>query len=145
MYLKHPASTVRQATSSIFKFLVAKDSNNPLFVRLVLDALSSQWNEGDWKWKEGCMLSYELVFRFLIKNHLLYTFGLQSTDEPEEKFVDLTFPTVFFFNLFSRFCRSDKKTSQSLSEENLKQAKSVEMHKSQSVRLFVSLLSALKP
>ncbi|CAD5110885.1 DgyrCDS250 [Dimorphilus gyrociliatus] len=112
LYLKHPASTVRQATSSIFKFLVAKDSNNPLFGRLVLDSLSSQWNEGDWQWREGCMLSYELVFRFLIKNHLLYTFGLQSPDEPEEK--------------------NDKKASQSYSEENLKLAKSVEIHKSQS-------------
>lgn len=33
-YLAHPASTVRQAASTVFKFVVAKDSNNPIILKL---------------------------------------------------------------------------------------------------------------
>ena len=61
MYLSHPASTVRQATSNIFKFLgapstqcapaltasrsaVAKDTSNPTVVKLVLQGLAANWS-----------------------------------------------------------------------------------------------------
>ncbi|XP_022803924.1 uncharacterized protein LOC111341234 isoform X4 [Stylophora pistillata] len=43
LYLMHPASTVRQATSVAFKYLVAKDSNNPVFLKLVLQGLAADW------------------------------------------------------------------------------------------------------
>lgn len=43
LYLTHPASTVRQATSAIFKFLVAKDSSNPVMLQLVLQGLAADW------------------------------------------------------------------------------------------------------
>ena len=33
-YLAHSASTVRQATSTVFKFVVAKDSSNPIMLKL---------------------------------------------------------------------------------------------------------------
>ncbi|XP_013392533.1 uncharacterized protein LOC106160455 [Lingula anatina] len=168
LYLMHPASTVRQATSTIFKYLVAKDSSNPTLLKLVLQNLSTDWKvnmdlllqpcnlqhfchfkplktrgerkdsagsprshdshpslgpsrtrsyswtcprgrrksitkldetasiaehvethtpsimDGEatlaetWEWREGRLFAYELIFRFLIKNHWLYTFGLVS-------------------------------------------------------------------
>ncbi|XP_067055550.1 uncharacterized protein [Acropora muricata] len=43
LYLMHPASTVRQATSVAFKYLVAKDSDNPFFLKLVLHGLAADW------------------------------------------------------------------------------------------------------
>lgn len=43
LYLMHPASTVRQATSVAFKYLVAKDSSNPVFLKLVLHGLAADW------------------------------------------------------------------------------------------------------
>ncbi|XP_020619651.1 uncharacterized protein LOC110057405, partial [Orbicella faveolata] len=43
LYLMHPASTVRQATSVAFKYLVAKDSSNPVFLKLVLQGLAADW------------------------------------------------------------------------------------------------------
>ncbi|XP_077982549.1 uncharacterized protein LOC144437480 [Glandiceps talaboti] len=44
LYLMHPASTVRQATSGVFKYLVAKDSNNPSLLKLVLQGLCAEWS-----------------------------------------------------------------------------------------------------
>ncbi|XP_071958433.1 uncharacterized protein [Antedon mediterranea] len=44
LYLMHPASTVRQATSAVFKYLVAKDSNNPSLLKLVLQGLCTGWS-----------------------------------------------------------------------------------------------------
>jgi hypothetical protein len=43
LYLAHPASTVRQATSAIFKFLVAKDSSSSAILMLVLQGLAAGW------------------------------------------------------------------------------------------------------
>ncbi|CAH1780021.1 unnamed protein product [Owenia fusiformis] len=148
LYLMHPASTVRQATSTIFKFIVAKDCNNPELLNLVLKELSSEWKPnksllnkpittttprrlsseglGDqaairsdsfskrtrgstkragstlsrrltitkisaiesedksvsdtWEWREGRLFAYELIVKFLIKNHLFHTFG--PSDKP---------------------------------------------------------------
>ncbi|XP_078607662.1 uncharacterized protein LOC144879770 isoform X1 [Branchiostoma floridae x Branchiostoma japonicum] len=44
LYLMHPASTVRQATSQVFKYLVAKDCNNPTLLKLVLQGLCADWS-----------------------------------------------------------------------------------------------------
>ncbi|XP_031558056.1 uncharacterized protein LOC116294568 isoform X2 [Actinia tenebrosa] len=43
LYLMHPASTVRQATSAVFKFLVAKESSSPVLLKLVLQGLAADW------------------------------------------------------------------------------------------------------
>ncbi|EDO30642.1 predicted protein [Nematostella vectensis] len=43
LYLMHPASTVRQATSAVFKILVAKDSSSPVLLKLVLQGLAAEW------------------------------------------------------------------------------------------------------
>ncbi|XP_060080298.1 uncharacterized protein LOC132559696 [Ylistrum balloti] len=107
LYLSHPASTVRQAASNIFKYLVAKSSHSAVLVKLVLQALTEGWEpnldalsreekSGDasshstrpsvsdategsiletWESREGRLFAYELIMKFLIKNHWLYTFG----------------------------------------------------------------------
>ncbi|XP_052231830.1 uncharacterized protein LOC127845146 isoform X2 [Dreissena polymorpha] len=107
LYLSHPASTVRQAASSVFKYLVVKGSHSVVVLKLVLQALSLGWipdtevmtqeatpstttvgkpfpsvtkysgsNLSDtWEGREGRLFAYELIFRYLIKNHWLYTFG----------------------------------------------------------------------
>ncbi|XP_069112054.1 uncharacterized protein [Argopecten irradians] len=107
LYLSHPASTVRQAASNIFKYLVAKSSHSAVLVKLVLQALTEGWqpdldalsreekcgdistydtlpsvsNASDgslletWESREGRLFAYELIMKFLIKNHWLYTFG----------------------------------------------------------------------
>jgi len=39
-----------------------------------------------WQWREGRLLAYELIFQFLIKNHLLYTFGTaQPSTSPDDR------------------------------------------------------------
>ncbi|XP_074644937.1 uncharacterized protein LOC141901529 [Tubulanus polymorphus] len=43
VYLMHPASTVRQATSTIFKYLVAHDCNDPIHLKQLLQGLSADW------------------------------------------------------------------------------------------------------
>ncbi|XP_030831113.1 uncharacterized protein LOC764251 isoform X2 [Strongylocentrotus purpuratus] len=43
LYLMHPASTVRQATSELFRYLVVKDCNNSALLKLVLQGLSANW------------------------------------------------------------------------------------------------------
>eukprot|EP00039_Didymoeca_costata_P030236 m.28520 g.28520 ORF g.28520 m.28520 type:complete len:1346 (+) comp8008_c0_seq1:235-4272(+) len=89
-YLSHPASTVRQATSIVFKYIVAKDGSNPTMMKLVLQGLAADWNVGSsgqlgtheqnptkpWEWQEGRLLAYELVLRFLLTNHSHYLFPL---------------------------------------------------------------------
>ncbi|CAH3196446.1 unnamed protein product [Porites evermanni] len=64
LYLMHPASTVRQVTSVAFKYLVAKDSNNPVFLKLVLHGLAA-----DWKVDKGLLVA-NLVSSPEITNHL---------------------------------------------------------------------------
>ena len=43
LYLMHPASTVRQASSVVFKYLVTKDGSSPSIMRLVLQCLCEHW------------------------------------------------------------------------------------------------------
>eukprot|EP00047_Mylnosiga_fluctuans_P015264 m.44770 g.44770 ORF g.44770 m.44770 type:complete len:1243 (+) comp5842_c0_seq1:74-3802(+) len=106
-YLWHPASTVRQATSTVFKFIVARDSTNPIIAKLVLQGLAAgcavtrgnllgtsldsvasrrasilQPGDSDdsfaadyrisdtWEWREGRLLTYELVLSVLVANHV---------------------------------------------------------------------------
>ncbi|XP_060566590.1 uncharacterized protein LOC132725472 isoform X3 [Ruditapes philippinarum] len=107
LYLSHPASTVRQAASSVFKYLVVKSCHSVVILKLILQALAMGWNPDTdcmtmeettdggslgsatpsvcdfigtnlsetWEGREGRMFAFELIFRYLIKNHWLYTFG----------------------------------------------------------------------
>eukprot|EP01137_Pigoraptor_chileana_P033797 Opistho-2@25290 len=43
VYLMHPASTVRQVTSTLFKHLVAKDCHNPALLKLIVQSLAADW------------------------------------------------------------------------------------------------------
>lgn len=83
-YLSHKASTVRQATSSVFKYIVAKDGSNPTMLKLVLQGLAANWCVADiagkpdaaadgqsWEWKEGRMLAYVILM-----THPLFYFFL---------------------------------------------------------------------
>ena len=85
-YLSHKASTVRQATSSVFKYIVAKDGSNPTMLKLVLQGLAANWCVADiagkpdaaadgqsWEWKEGRMLAYVILM-----THPLFYFFCQS-------------------------------------------------------------------
>lgn len=147
LYLMHPASTVRQASSMVFKYLVTKDTSSPSILRLVLQCLTENWgttsnidhaedqttalsrerhsNQGisassncyndcnnyhaeaggtaakckrlsinfisklitghdkhllnsalssTWEWREGRLLAYELILKYLIANHIHYVF-----------------------------------------------------------------------
>ena len=126
LYLTHPASTVRQATSVVFRYLVAKDSGNPIILKLVLQGLASGWPvqasvlktactpdrdeqqaattfashggsgsgsgtrkqlpsierlpddasgpSDTWEWREGRLLAYELIFKYLLCNHVHYEY-----------------------------------------------------------------------
>lgn len=113
MYLTHPASTVRQATSEVFRYLVAKDSSNPTMLKLVLQGLAADWevdvnclchhaddtsrdsnvtrtrrplpdvtectkagemSSRSWQWREGRLLAYELILKFLLVNQAHYVF-----------------------------------------------------------------------
>ncbi|KAK3746389.1 hypothetical protein QZH41_018199, partial [Actinostola sp. cb2023] len=62
IYLMHPASTVRQATSAVFKYL---ERPSKTAGHLVSQA---------WEWREGRLLAYELILKFLISNHIHYVF-----------------------------------------------------------------------
>jgi hypothetical protein len=101
-YLGHPASTVRQAASGVFKHIVARDASNPVIAKLVLQGLAAHWpvtREGEdseserltgaltWQAKEGRLLAYDLILSFLISNHQHYLFpsmliGAPSTALP---------------------------------------------------------------
>ncbi|XP_072051956.1 uncharacterized protein [Amphiura filiformis] len=67
LYLMHPASTVRQATSAVFKYLVAKDSNNPSMLKLVLQALCADWD-----------MNYDLLTRDTTAKSTIYSSDLHS-------------------------------------------------------------------
>eukprot|EP00794_Sanderia_malayensis_P018804 gene18804-20698_t len=112
-YLMHPASTIRQASSSVFKYLVAKQTSNLLLPIKAITSLILGWKtdvaslkdckvdekfKGSlppqrssiqclqmksidevsitelWEWREGRLLAYELILKFLITNHIHYTF-----------------------------------------------------------------------
>ncbi|XP_065064190.1 uncharacterized protein LOC135690531 isoform X2 [Rhopilema esculentum] len=110
-YLMHPASTVRQAASSVIKYLVAKQTPKLVMPNLVAQNLVAGWktdiaslkepfssrdtspnaqknsvrciekkNNWDvdvtelWEWREGRLLAYELILKYLITNHIHYTF-----------------------------------------------------------------------
>ncbi|XP_055997933.1 uncharacterized protein LOC125653195 isoform X2 [Ostrea edulis] len=113
LYLSHPASTVRQAASSIFKYLVSKCSHCAILVSLLLQSLVQGWipsmdilqreekttdpgcsshirasvnsEKGflldAWESREGRLLAYELIMKFFIKNHWLYTFGPAASSQ----------------------------------------------------------------
>jgi hypothetical protein len=90
-YLGHPASTVRQAASLVFKHIVARDASNAVIAKLVLQGLAAYWPvdaaallgkqaeaptapQLTWQAQEGRLMAYELIFKFLITNHTHYLF-----------------------------------------------------------------------
>ncbi|EDQ92257.1 uncharacterized protein MONBRDRAFT_23233 [Monosiga brevicollis MX1] len=93
-YLGHPASTVRQACSLVFKHIIARDASNPIISKLVLQGLTAHWPVKTavsavaeaplpslaWEAKEGRLLAYDLILRFLISNHINYLFPTMLMD-----------------------------------------------------------------
>ncbi|XP_062613685.1 uncharacterized protein LOC134275417 [Saccostrea cucullata] len=121
LYLSHPASTVRQAASSLFKYLVSKCSHCAVLVSLLLQSLIQGWipntdilqreekttDQGcsshirasvnsekgflldAWESREGRLLAYELIMKFFIKNHWLYTFGPAASSQLRRQNTDV--------------------------------------------------------
>ncbi|KAL3860307.1 hypothetical protein ACJMK2_010446 [Sinanodonta woodiana] len=123
LYLSHPASTVRQAASSVFRQIVVKSSHSVVMLKLILQCLAMGWSpdsqqmrapspqdsspEGEfitplrpsicdkidcalmdtWEGREGRLFAYELIFKYLIKNHWLYTFGPAGSSLHMDNFV----------------------------------------------------------
>nr|XP_006825186.1 PREDICTED: uncharacterized protein LOC102802136 [Saccoglossus kowalevskii] len=74
LYLSHPASTVRQATSAVFKYIVAKDSNNPSLLKLVLQGLCAEWSI------DMLLLTQQVNYRSFYKSVV----GADSSDHEEK-------------------------------------------------------------
>nr|XP_022344408.1 uncharacterized protein LOC111137294 isoform X2 [Crassostrea virginica] len=121
LYLSHPASTVRQAASSIFRYLVSKCSHCAALVSLILQSLIQGWIPSSdilqreekttdqscsshvrasvnsekgflldaWESREGRLLAYELIMKFFIKNHWLYTFGPAASSQLRRQNTDI--------------------------------------------------------
>ena len=96
-YLAHPASTVRQVVSQMFFYLASRTNGSLPLTRCALAQLTAGWPETPradrlrqptedggkiaawldsrvvaalpWQWKEGRLLSYELLVSFLLSNH----------------------------------------------------------------------------
>lgn len=82
---------MRQATSTVFKFIVSRDSNHPIILKLVLQGLAANWpvQPGQpkahilsWECREGRLLAYELLLRFLITNHAHYLLPTMLLSSP---------------------------------------------------------------
>jgi hypothetical protein len=66
-YLEHPASTVRQETSVLYKVLATKDNRTAAWVWAVLTRLLAGWGpDAPWQRQEGCLLACELIVRVLL-------------------------------------------------------------------------------
>jgi hypothetical protein len=111
LYLSHPASTVRQEASKLFRVIISLYPSDGLVAKLILQSLSAQWkmhdpaavgqmqeenflvevpldlplgpnitfpNSNSWEWKEGRLLSYELILKFMVSNHIHYFFPFLS-------------------------------------------------------------------
>ncbi|XP_046545461.1 uncharacterized protein LOC124255616 [Haliotis rubra] len=87
-HLAHPASSVRQSASSVFKLLVQKSSENVVLLCQVLHTLTEGWTTSmcdgapapdsqtlSWEAKEGRMFAFEVICSFLIKNHIRQMFS----------------------------------------------------------------------
>jgi len=48
-----------------------------------------------WQWREGRLLAYELILQFLIKNHLLYTFGTAQPSTPADEQRQMRMPQAW--------------------------------------------------
>ncbi|XP_047141548.1 uncharacterized protein LOC101237868 isoform X1 [Hydra vulgaris] len=107
-YLSHPASTVRQAASSLFKYLVSKEQSSPCLPKIILQSLCSGWKSNTdllvqpihnlekdrisilhankmselqltWEWREGRLFAYELVLMSLITNHKYFNLSSKTS------------------------------------------------------------------
>eukprot|EP00048_Salpingoeca_helianthica_P024157 m.30156 g.30156 ORF g.30156 m.30156 type:complete len:1409 (+) comp9221_c0_seq2:59-4285(+) len=135
-YLAHPASTVRQATSAVFKYIVARDSSSAIMAKLVLQGLSANCvldraallgslaadpphRRGSvmdpvpkldlpdtWEWREGRLLAYDLVLRFIVANHLHCLFPSSLLRTRAKKQSDTTEPQRRMTSYAPFFCTS---------------------------------------
>jgi len=53
-----------------------------------------------WQWREGRLLAYELLLQFLIKNHLLYTFGTAQPSTSAEDQRQTKMPQTWYISLY---------------------------------------------
>ncbi|XP_070575993.1 uncharacterized protein [Ptychodera flava] len=106
LYLMHPASTVRQATSAVFKYLVAKDSNNPSLLKLVLQGLCAEWSV------DMSLLTQHANYRSIHKSYIS-TEPQNPGVEHEEKTFPITRPRVPSTESYDRVFDGESHTSRS--------------------------------
>ncbi|XP_071087709.1 uncharacterized protein [Haliotis cracherodii] len=95
-HLAHPASSVRQSASSVFKLLVQKSSENTGLLCQLLHTLTGGWTTTlcdeatppdsqtlSWEAKEGRMFAFEVICSFLIKNHIRKMFSRRKPSKVE--------------------------------------------------------------
>ena len=81
-YLAHPASTVRQVTSTLFECLATRDSSSSSdMLTTVLTTLTTSPGEAEpplkWQAREGRLLAVELIVRRLVRGHLARLLNLE--------------------------------------------------------------------
>jgi len=82
-YLAHPASTVRQTTSTIFECVAGRVTSTGSMLPTVMGVLtkgcdnSSSDQRLTWEWREGRLLAFELILRRLVRGHLAHLLQME--------------------------------------------------------------------